>query len=160
MQIVHLICCEKRCRAWNGLRCCRRPESGLAWSLALDRIKRAIKWLWKIISMVSLRHFRIEINASGFDYILAPPSRVLVSQQRPSFSGLIPWPKGTEWMKWTHHNSPLDGFIFLSFFLSSSGSLGKGFISRGRLDSLKKGFSWLHECYGSRYKCHECIIPM
>jgi hypothetical protein len=28
--------------------------------------------------------------ASGFDYILAPPSRVLVSQHRPSASGLIP----------------------------------------------------------------------
>jgi hypothetical protein len=29
-------------------------------------------------------------NASGFDYILAPPLRVLVSQHRPSASGLIP----------------------------------------------------------------------
>jgi hypothetical protein len=29
-------------------------------------------------------------NASGFDYILAPPSRVLVSQHRPYASGLIP----------------------------------------------------------------------
>jgi hypothetical protein len=35
------------------------PESGLAWSLALDRIKCAIKWLWKIISLVSLRHFSL-----------------------------------------------------------------------------------------------------
>jgi hypothetical protein len=41
------------------------PESGLAQSLALDRIKCAIKWLWKIISMVSLRHFRIEIKPSA-----------------------------------------------------------------------------------------------
>jgi hypothetical protein len=32
----------------------------------------------------------VEGNASGFDYILAPPSRVLVSQRhRPSTSGLI-----------------------------------------------------------------------
>jgi hypothetical protein len=42
------------------------PESGLAWSLALDRVKCAIKLLWKIsiISIVSLRHFRIEIKPS------------------------------------------------------------------------------------------------
>jgi hypothetical protein len=64
--------------------------------------------------MVSLRHFRIEIkpsasglcsdtktlsgvakitskpyaNASGFDYILAPPSWVLVSQHRLGFNSL------------------------------------------------------------------------
>jgi hypothetical protein len=35
------------------------PESALAWPLALDRIKCAIKWLWKIISMASLRRFRV-----------------------------------------------------------------------------------------------------
>jgi hypothetical protein len=33
--------------------------------LLLDRVKCAIKLLWKIISMVSLRHFRIEIKPSG-----------------------------------------------------------------------------------------------
>jgi hypothetical protein len=29
-------------------------------------------------------------NAEGFDVILAPPSMVLISKQRPSTSGLIP----------------------------------------------------------------------
>jgi hypothetical protein len=77
------------------------PESGLAWYLPLDRVKCAIKRPWKIISIVSLRHFRIEIkhSVSGLcwdtktlsgvakftskpsaDYILASPSQVLVSQ--------------------------------------------------------------------------------
>jgi hypothetical protein len=32
----------------------------------------------------------LECDAWGFDYILAPPSRVLVSQHRLSASGLIP----------------------------------------------------------------------
>jgi hypothetical protein len=95
--------------SWHRARCMSRDMmsqpvlvfhdviAGLAWSLALDRVKCAIKWHWKIISMVSLRHFRIEIkpsasglcwdtktlsgvakitsnpsaNTSGFDYILA-----------------------------------------------------------------------------------------
>jgi hypothetical protein len=47
------------------------PESGLAQSLALDCIKCAIKLLWKIKSMVSLRHLSIE--------------------NKPSTSGLIPY---------------------------------------------------------------------
>jgi hypothetical protein len=42
---------------------------------------------------------RVELNASGFDYILAPPvilatpERVLVSQHRPDAEGLISIPK-------------------------------------------------------------------
>jgi hypothetical protein len=37
-----------------------------------------------------LKTTEVAANASGFDYILAPPSRVLVSRHRPSASGLIP----------------------------------------------------------------------
>jgi hypothetical protein len=42
------------------------------------------------VSLKLRQNPRLTPNAEGFDYILAPPSRVLVSQHRPSASGLIP----------------------------------------------------------------------
>jgi hypothetical protein len=47
-------------------------------------------WDTKTLSGVAKITSKTSANASGFDYILAPPSRVLVSQHRPSASGLIP----------------------------------------------------------------------
>jgi hypothetical protein len=44
----------------------------------------------KTLSGVAKITSKPSANASGFDYILAPPSRVLVSQYIPSASGLIP----------------------------------------------------------------------
>jgi hypothetical protein len=47
-------------------------------------------WDTKTLSGVANITSKPSANAPGFDYILAPPSRVLVSQQRSSASGLIP----------------------------------------------------------------------
>jgi hypothetical protein len=47
-------------------------------------------WDTKTLSGVAKITSKPSTNTSGFDYILAPPSRVLVSRHRPSASGLIP----------------------------------------------------------------------
>jgi hypothetical protein len=65
------------------------PSPALLWVLE-TAINRHERYSTEIMAVHGGLGYIVADNASAFDYILAPPSRVLVSQHRPSASGLIP----------------------------------------------------------------------